>query len=73
MPYNTLLYWTPGPIEVLIVLLVWGGIIAGIVMLVRYILGNRRDNIRMRLEVGKLADELEHTRKQDEGRDQASQ
>ena len=70
---DILLFWTPGPLEVLIVLLVWGGIIAGIVMFVRYILGNRRENIRLRLEVGKFADELEQTRKQDEGKDQASQ
>ncbi len=63
MSYDTLLFWTPGPIEMIIVLLVFVIPIVAIVMFVRYVLGNRRENIRLRLEVGKLADELEQSRK----------
>jgi hypothetical protein len=66
MPYNPLLFWTPGPIEVLVVLVL--GIIPAVVIvkLVRYFQRNRSENIRLRLEVGKLADELEQSRKRAE-------
>jgi len=63
---DTLLYWTPGPIEIIVVLIFGIIPVAGIVMLVRYVLGNRRENIRLRLEVGKLADELEQARRGNE-------
>ena len=63
MQYDTLLFMTPGPIEVLIVLFVF---VVPIVVIVRYFLRNRRENIRLRLEVGKLADELEQSRKRTE-------
>ena len=35
-----------------------------VVMFFRLLLRNKRENIRLRLEVGKLADELERLRKQ---------
>ena len=35
-----------------------------VVMFLRLLLRNKRENIRLRLEVGKLADELERLRKQ---------
>ena len=35
-----------------------------IILLARYLLQNKREIVRLRLEVGKLADELEQMRKQ---------
>ena len=34
-----------------------------IILIVRILLRNKRENVRLRLEVGKLADELEQMRK----------
>ena len=67
---DILAFWTPGPNE-LIVILVVGLIVFGIpvlliVLFVRYFLRNKRENIRLRMELGKLADELEQVRKQAE-------
>lgn len=54
----------PGALELIIVgvlailpivLIVWG---------IKSLIQNKRENLRLRLEVGKLADELEQTRKQ---------
>jgi len=59
--------WTPGPIELLIILIIFGIPVVLIVLFVRYALRNRRENIRLRMEVGKLADELEQVRKQMRG------
>ncbi|MBW7992471.1 MAG: hypothetical protein FVQ84_20990 [Planctomycetes bacterium] len=63
---NILAFGTPGALEILIVLSVLALLI---ILLVRYSLRNKRENIMLRLEVGKLADELEQMRKQkdDEG------
>jgi len=60
---NILAFGTPGAIEILIILIVLSVLALLIIFLVRYILRNKRENIMLRLEVGKLADELEQTRK----------
>jgi len=64
---NILAFWTPGPIELLIILIVFGVPILLVVLFFRLILRNKRENVRLRLEVGKLADELEQMRKKSGG------
>ena len=54
----------PGPIEFLIILISLGIPVLLIVLFFRFLLRNKRENVRLRLEVGKLADELEQVRKQ---------
>jgi len=63
---NSLAFAGPGVWEWLVVILVFGVPVLLIVLFVRYVLRNKRENIRLRLEVGKLADELEQVRKQKE-------
>ena len=61
---NSLLgFWAPGPI-ILFTLIFLGIPIIIIVVFLRLLLRNKKENIRLRLEVGKLADELEQARKQ---------
>ena len=62
-----LAFWTPGPIELIIVFVFLGVPVLLIVLFVRYLLRNKRENVKLRLEVGKLADELEQVRKQTKG------
>lgn len=64
-----------GPLELLVVIIV-SAIVFGIpivlaIIFYRMMLRNKNENVRLRLEVGKLADELEQLRKQkgDEARD----
>ena len=59
--------WIPGPYELLIILIVFGTPIVLIILFFRLVLRNKRENVRLRLEVGKLADELEQMRKQAKG------
>ncbi len=61
---NILAFWTPGPIELLIILIYFGISVVLIILFARFLLRNKRENVRLRLEVGKLADELEQKRKQ---------
>lgn len=60
---NPLAFGTPGALEVLIVLVFLGILVALVVVFLRLILRNKNENIRLRLEVGKLADGLEKVRK----------
>ena len=60
---NILAFWTPGPIEFLIILIFFGVPVLLIILFARFLLRNKRENVRLRLEVGKLADELEQMRK----------
>ncbi len=60
---NILAFWTPGPIEFLIILILFGVPVLLIILFFRFLLRNKRENVRLRLEVGKLADELEQVRK----------
>lgn len=59
-----ILAFVPGAIEILIILIVLGVPFFMIVLFYRLILRNKRENVRLRLEVGKLADELEQVRKE---------
>ena len=78
MAGEILVFWTPGPLELLVILIisliVFGIPVLLIILLVRYSLRNKRENVRLRLEVAKLADELEQVRKQKEadGKDESS-
>ena len=60
---NILAFWAPGPIEILIILILLGVPVLLIILFFRFLLRNKRENVRLRLEVGKLADELEQMRK----------
>ena len=64
MVNGTLAFGTIGIWELLFVLIVFGIPVVLAVMFFRLLLRNKRENIRLRLEVGKLADELEKVRKQ---------
>ena len=57
-------FGTPGAFEILIILVILGIPITLVIVFVRLLLRNKKENIRLRLEVGKLADELEQARKQ---------
>ena len=63
--------WTPGPLELIVVfiigLVVFVLPILVIVLIIRSLVRNKREKQRLRLEVGKLADELQQVRKQNEG------
>jgi len=63
------LAWTLGAPELLIILIISGIPFALIVLAAKYLLRQKRENIRLRLEVGKLADELERMRKKAQGPD----
>jgi len=61
---NILGFFMPGPLEILIVLVFLAIPIILIIVFLRLLSRNKRENIRLRLEVGKLANELEQARKQ---------
>jgi hypothetical protein len=64
---DILAFWTPGRLELVILIvsvIVYGIPVVLIILFIRYALRNKRENIRLRLEVAKLADELEQLRKQ---------
>lgn len=62
---NTIVsFLTPAPGALLIILIVLGVPVVVIVFVVRYALRTGRESRRLRLEVGKLADELAQMRKQ---------
>ena len=60
---NILAFFMPGPYELLIILILFGVPVLLIILFARFLLRNKRENVRLRLEVGKLADELEQVRK----------
>ena len=53
-----------GAPEALIVLIIFAIPVVLAIMFLRLMLRNKKENIRLRLEVGKLADELEKLRKE---------
>jgi hypothetical protein len=63
----TLAFMMPGPAEILLILIIFAIPVLLIVLTVRYVLRSNNENRRLRLEVGKLADELEQARKQNKG------
>jgi len=64
MTKDMLAFGTIGVLEALIVLIVFAIPVVLAILFVLLLLRNKKENIRLRLEVGKLADELEQTRKQ---------
>ncbi len=64
---NGILGFMIGPIEWIIILVMSGVVFVLSIWFIRYLVKNKRENQRLRLEVGKLADELERARKKDEG------
>jgi hypothetical protein len=65
---NTIVsFLAPGPIELFIILIVLGVPVVVIILAARYALRTGRESRRLRLEVGKLADELAQMRKQARG------
>jgi hypothetical protein len=62
----------PGTIETFVMALifaVWAILpVLVVIWFARRVLENKRENVRLRLEVGKLADELEQVRKQQQAR-----
>jgi len=69
---DILAFFMPGRLEVLIILIVFGIPVFLIILFARLLLRNKRENVRLRLEVGKLADELEQMRKQAKGDDEGN-
>jgi len=67
MTNSVLSFLSPGPIELFVILIVLGVPVVLIVLLVRYALRASTESRRLRLEVGKLADELEQIRKKAKG------
>ena len=59
-----LAFGTIGAPEALIVLIIFAIPLVLAIMFFRLMLRNKKENIRLRLEVGKLADELEKARRQ---------
>lgn len=64
---DILAFWTIGPLESIIISIIAVVPVLLIILFVRYALRNKRENVRLRQEVGKLADELEQMRKQAKG------
>jgi len=60
-------FWAPGPFEILVILITLGVPIVLVIVFLKLLLRNKKENIRLRLEVGKLADELEKVRKEKGG------
>ncbi len=65
MTETTLAFAPIGAIEAIIVLIGIVMPVALAILFFRLMLRNKNENIRLRLEVGKLADELEQTRKEE--------
>ena len=64
MTYSIFAFVMPNLLEILLILIVLGVLIDFTVSLAKYILYSNMERRRLRLEVGKLADELEQARKQ---------
>lgn len=70
MNTEMLAFVAPGGLELIIisvlVVITWILPIAVVIYVIRLLINNKRENQRLRLEVGKLADELERARKQNQ-------
>ena len=69
MVNNILAFLFPGPIELIVILIVFSIPIILVILFLKLFLRNKRENVRLRLEVGKLADELEQMRKKQDGKE----
>jgi uncharacterized membrane-anchored protein YhcB (DUF1043 family) len=63
---DILAFWTPGPVELLVILIFFGIPIVLIVLFIRHLSRISKERQKFRLELDKLADELEQVRKQKE-------
>ena len=61
---NILAFGTPGAIEVVIILIILGIPVLLIALSIRYVFRGNKERQRLRLELGKLADELQQMREQ---------
>jgi len=59
----TLAFWVVAPLSLLIFLIVLGIPVLLIILFLRYLSGIKKERQKFRLELGKLADELEQVRK----------
>jgi len=70
MNTEILAFGAPGGLELIIVIVLfiitWILPIAVVIYVIRLLIKNKQENQRLRLEVGKLADELQRMRKQNE-------
>ncbi|MCD6392485.1 MAG: hypothetical protein J7M40_03160 [Planctomycetes bacterium] len=70
MNTEILAFGAPGGLELIIVsvlfIITWILPIAVVIYVIRLLIKNKQENQRLRLEVGKLADELQRMRKQNE-------
>ena len=64
MTNSILAAFVPGILEILIILIIFSIPIALIIWFLKILTKQKNENIRLRLEIGKLADELEKARKQ---------
>ena len=64
---DNILAWTPGLLELLIILILFVIPVILIVLFIKYMLRNSEERRKLRIELGKLADELEKLREQAEG------
>ncbi|MHC4745625.1 MAG: hypothetical protein ACYS8Z_27230 [Planctomycetota bacterium] len=75
MNIEILAFGMPGGFELIIIsvvtLITWVLPIAVVIYVIRLLINNKKENQRLRLEVGKLADELERARKQNEPKPEA--
>ncbi|MGD8786723.1 MAG: hypothetical protein PVJ60_04800 [Phycisphaerales bacterium] len=67
---SVLSFWFPGPAELFVILVISGTLIVSGYFIVKLVLRNKNENIRLRLEVGRLAGELEQVRKQKKSEDE---
>ena len=65
MTYSIFAFVMPNLLEILLILIVLGVLIDFTVTLAKYFLHSKLERRRLRLEVGKLANELEQVRKQE--------
>ena len=61
---DALAFWTPGPIELIIIFITFIIPVILVILFIKYLLKSSKERRRLRLEMGKLADELEQVRKQ---------
>ena len=64
---DILAFWMPGPWEWIVIFIFFGIPILLIILFVRYLVRSNKERRRLRLEVGRLADELEQMRKNAKG------
>ena len=64
--------WTITPLGLLVILITVGIPIILIVLIVRFLIKANKERQRLRLELGKLADELEQVRKQAQSGEKSS-